>query len=157
MNRVPSKVVAKTPYELWTSKKPSIRHLHVWGCTAEARSYKPNEKKLDSRTVSCYFVGYSERSRGFKFYDPSTRSFFETGNAKFIEDVELSGREPLRKVVFEEEFVNIPIITTGHGHIMFNDTIQNVQSITGIQDTPKIPPIQVMEPIQVHQEVTQQP
>ncbi|RVW36414.1 Retrovirus-related Pol polyprotein from transposon TNT 1-94 [Vitis vinifera] len=157
LNRVPSKAVAKTPYELWTSKKPSIRHLHVWGCPTEARPYKPNKKKLDSRTVSCYFVGYSERSRGFKFYDPSTRSFFETGNAKFIEDVELSGREPLRKVVFEEEFVNIPIITTGHGHIMFNDTIQNVQSITGIQDTPEIPPAQVMEPIQVHQEVTQQP
>ncbi|KAL6322834.1 hypothetical protein AAG906_020834 [Vitis piasezkii] len=153
LNRVPSKAVAKTPYELWTNKKPSIRHLHVWGCPAEARPYKPNEKKLDSKTVSCYFVGYSERSRGFKFYDPSTRSFFETGNAKFIEDVELSGRESLRKVVFEEESVNIPIITTGHGHIMFDDTIQNVQSITGIQDTPEIPPAQVMEPIQVHQEI----
>ena len=157
LNRVPSKAVAKTPYELWTSKKPSIRHLHVWGCPAEARPYKPNEKKLDSRTVSCYFVGYSERSRGFKFYDPSTRSFFETSNAKFIEDVELSGREPLRKVVFEEESVSIPIITTGHGHIIFDDTIQNVQSITKIQDTHEIPLTLVMEPIQVHEEVTQQP
>ena len=29
LNRVPSEVVAKTPYELWTRKKPSIRHLHV--------------------------------------------------------------------------------------------------------------------------------
>ncbi|RVW79277.1 Retrovirus-related Pol polyprotein from transposon TNT 1-94 [Vitis vinifera] len=157
LNRVPSKAVAKTPYELWTSKKPSIRHLHVWGCPTEARPYKLNEKKLNSRIVSCYFVGYFERSRGFKFYDPSTRSFFETGNAKFIEDVELSGREPLRNVVFEEESVSIPIITTGHGHIMFDDTIQNVQSITEIQDTPEIPPDQVMEPIQVHEEVTQQP
>ena len=123
LNRVPSKAVAKIPYELWTSKKPSIWHLHVWGCLAEARSYKPNEKKLDSRVVSCYFVEYSERSRGFKFYDSSTRSFFETNNAKFIEDVELSGREPLRKVVFEEEFVGVPIITTEYGHIMFDDTI----------------------------------
>ena len=26
LNRVPSKAIAKTPYELWTSKKPSIRH-----------------------------------------------------------------------------------------------------------------------------------
>ena len=88
-------------------------------------------------------------------YDPSTRSFFETGNAKFIEDVELSGREPLRKVIFEDEYVNIPIITTGHGHIMIDDTIQNVQP--EIVDTPGIPPTQVMEPIQVHEEVTQQP
>ena len=132
LNRVPSKAVAKTPYELWTSKKPSIKHLHVWGCLAKARPYKPNEKKLDSRIVSCYFVGYSERSRGFKFYDLSTRSLFETGNAKFNEDVELSGRETLRKVVFEEEYANIHIITTRHGHIMFDDIIQNVQSITEI-------------------------
>ena len=29
LNRVTSKTVTKTPYELWTSKKPSIRHLHV--------------------------------------------------------------------------------------------------------------------------------
>ncbi|RVW58398.1 Retrovirus-related Pol polyprotein from transposon TNT 1-94 [Vitis vinifera] len=101
----------------------------------EARPYKPNEKKLDSKTVSCYFVGYSERSRGFKFYDPSTRSFFETNNAKFIENVELSGREPLRKVVFEEKSISIPIIATGHGHIMFDDTIQNVQLIIEIVDT----------------------
>lgn len=44
LNRVPSKAVAKTPYELWTSKKPSIRHLHVWGCPTEARPYNPTEK-----------------------------------------------------------------------------------------------------------------
>ena len=52
-----------------------------------------------------------------------TRPFFETGNAKFIEDVELSGRVPLRNVVFEEESVSIPIIAIGHGYIMFDDTI----------------------------------
>ncbi|KAK1588683.1 hypothetical protein Q3G72_025860 [Acer saccharum] len=58
---------------------------------AEARPYKPNEKKLDSRTVSCYFVGYSERSRGFKFYDPIVRTFFETRNARFLEEVKFMG------------------------------------------------------------------
>ena len=131
--------------------------MHVWGCPAEARPYKPSEKKLDSKIVSCYFVGYSKKSRGFQLYDPSTRSFFETDNAKFIEDVKLSGREPLRKMVFEEESISIPIITIGHGHIMFDDTIQNVQPIIEIADTPEIPPIQVVEPIQVHKEVTQQP
>nr|CAN71504.1 hypothetical protein VITISV_021017 [Vitis vinifera] len=157
--RVPSKAVTKTLYELWTSKKPSIRNLHVWGYPIEARPYKPNEKKLDFRTGSCYFVGYFERSRGFKFYDPLTRCFFEMGNAKFIEDIKLSGREPLRKVVFEEEYeyVSIPIITIEHGHIMFDDTIQNVQTIIEIEDIPEISPTQVMEPIQVHEEVTQEP
>ena len=29
LNRVPTKETAKTPYELWTSKKPSLKHLHI--------------------------------------------------------------------------------------------------------------------------------
>ena len=31
LNEVPSKAVPKTPFELWTNRTPSIRHLHVWG------------------------------------------------------------------------------------------------------------------------------
>ena len=106
LNWVPSKVVAKTPYELWTRKKPSIMHLHVWGCPAQARPYRPNEKKLDERTVSCYFVGYAECSQGFKFYNPTIRSFSETGNARFFEDVEFGGEYNVRSVVFEKEQKN---------------------------------------------------
>ena len=40
---------------------------------------------------------------------------------------------------------------------MFNDTIQNVQPITEIVDTPEIPSTQVMEQVQGHEELTQQP
>ena len=69
LNRVPTKAAAKTPYELWVGRKPSLKHLHVWGCPAEARPYKPHERKLDSKTVSSYFIGYAERSRGYKFYE----------------------------------------------------------------------------------------
>ena len=70
LNKVPSKAVAKTPYELWTNKKPSIKYLHVWGCPTEARPYKPNEKKLDSKTVNCYFVGYSKGREVSSFMTP---------------------------------------------------------------------------------------
>ena len=48
---------------------------------------------MDERTVSCYFVGYAERSWGFKFYNPTIRSFFETRNARFFKDVEFGGEE----------------------------------------------------------------
>nr|KYP31670.1 Retrovirus-related Pol polyprotein from transposon TNT 1-94 [Cajanus cajan] len=105
LNRVPSKAVNKTPYELWTGKRPSLKHLHIWGFLAEARPYRPHERKLESRIVSCYFVGYPEHSRGYKFYSPTTRSFFEMGNARFLEDVELGKEENIRNVVFEEEAV----------------------------------------------------
>ena len=108
LNRVPTKATAKTSYELWTGKKPSLKHLHIWVCLAKARPYRPHEKKLDSRTVSCYFIGYSKRSKGYKFYDPTTKSIFETGNARFFEDVEFDGGDKDRDFAFEEEYVDIP-------------------------------------------------
>ena len=67
LNRVPSKPVQKTPFELWTGKKPSLRHLYVWGYQAEIRIYNPHEKKLDARTINEYFIGYPKKSKGYRF------------------------------------------------------------------------------------------
>ena len=75
LNSGPSKAINKTHYELWTGKRPSIKHLHIWDCPVEARPYMPYERKLDSRTISCYFVGYVECSQGYKFYNPTLISF----------------------------------------------------------------------------------
>ena len=60
---------------------------------------------MDSRTVSCYFVGYSEKSRGFKFYDPKAKSYFL--NAKFREDVDFVEGDTVRNIIFEEESIII--------------------------------------------------
>ena len=70
LNKIPTNVAAKTPYELSTGRKPSLKRFHMWGCPAETRPYRPNKNKFESRIVSNYFIGYSERSRGYKFYDP---------------------------------------------------------------------------------------
>jgi len=95
LNRVPNKTVTKTLYELWSEKSLSIGHLHVWGCPAKAWPYIPYEKKLDSRIISCLFVGYSERYRGFRFYCPSTKNI-KTDKAKFSEKIQNS-RSQLHK------------------------------------------------------------
>ena len=29
LNQVPSKSISNTPYDLWSQKKPSLRHFHV--------------------------------------------------------------------------------------------------------------------------------
>ena len=42
LNRVPSKSVPKTSYELWTGREPSLNHFRVWGCLAEAKVFNPN-------------------------------------------------------------------------------------------------------------------
>ena len=86
LNRVPTKAVPLTPFELWTGRKPSLNHLKVWGCPAEVKLYNPTLSKLDSRTTRCYFVSYPEHSKGYRFYNPNggTR-IMESQTAKFLE------------------------------------------------------------------------
>ncbi|KAH9686891.1 hypothetical protein KPL70_014557 [Citrus sinensis] len=102
-------------------------NLH-FSSRAEARPYRPHERKLDSKTVSSYFVSYAERSRGFKFYDPSTRLIFKTGAATFFKDVEFEGRNPVRNIVFEEEkgstvaFDNVQVLIPVIDHEVNSDS-----------------------------------
>ena len=111
LNRVPTKATTKTPYEHWNGYAPSIKHMHVWGCPAKAKPFRPHERKLDGKTLSCHFIGYSEKSRGYKFFDPTNNNIFETGNAEFLEDSRLGEGELGRKdFVFEEECVDIPLV-----------------------------------------------
>ena len=106
LNRIPSKAVPKTPYELWMGRKPSLRHLHVWGCQAEVRIYNPHERKLDPRTISGFFIGYPEKSKGYRFYCPNhSMRILESGNAHFIENGNISGSNESRNVEIKETLV----------------------------------------------------
>ena len=106
----------------------------MWGCPAEARPYKPNERKLDSTTVSCYFVGYYERFRDFKFYDPTTKSLFEMGNARFFEEVEFEEKDKARDIVFEEEFISLPTVDIDDDQELILDNVQEANMEQDIVD-----------------------
>ena len=138
------KAVNKTAYELWTSKRPDIKHLHIWGCPTEAWPYRPHERKLDSRTIDCYFVGYVERSRCYKFYNPTLRSFFETRNARFLEEVEFGKEENTRNISFEEEpiidsdSILVPIIVQDTTLIIENNVQTIIDGIVPEQDNNEV-------------------
>ena len=92
LNRVPSKSVPKTPYELCTEKEPSLNYLCVWGCPAEAKVFNPNIGKLDSKTASCHFIGYLEKLKGYRFYCSDRHmKFVETRHVVFLEDDMIRG------------------------------------------------------------------
>ena len=65
LNLVPSKSVLKTTIELWIGCKPSIRHLHIWGCPAHVLKRKSD--KLQSKTEVVFFVGYPKGTIGGLF------------------------------------------------------------------------------------------
>ncbi|KAM1663096.1 hypothetical protein ACFXTN_038807 [Malus domestica] len=117
LNRVPTKAVKSIPFEIWTGRRPSFNHFHSWGCRCEARLYNPNEKKLDLKTTSCFFVGYAEKSKGYRFYCPGSYTrLVESSNAKFIEDFGAPHSHSRNSYVFEErdEETSIPLPTVNH-------------------------------------------
>jgi hypothetical protein len=84
LNRVPSKLVHKTPFEMWTDKKLTLNYLHVWGYPAEAKLFNSSIGKLDPKIVSCHFIGYPDKSKGFRFYCPDRYiKIVETRHAVF--------------------------------------------------------------------------
>jgi hypothetical protein len=111
LNQVPSKSVPKTPYEMWTGRKPTLNYLHVWGCPAEAKLFNPSIRKLDPKTVSCHFIGYPDKLKGFCFYCPDRYiKIMETRHAIFLEDEVIRGSMVPREIQLEEKRVCVPTL-----------------------------------------------
>jgi len=106
LNHVPTKVVPKTPFELFKGWKPSLKHICVWGCPSEVRIYNPQEKKLDPSTISGYFIGYAEISKGYRYYcSYHITRIVESRNAKFLENDLISGSDQLRDLGSKIDYI----------------------------------------------------
>ena len=44
-NRVHSKKIKVSPYELWNGKKPNLNYIKMWGCLAFYRVVDPKRTK----------------------------------------------------------------------------------------------------------------
>jgi hypothetical protein len=137
LNRLPSKSVPKTLYELWTGRVPSLNHLRVWGSPAEAKVFNPYIAKLDPKIVSCDFIGYPDRSKGFCFYCPDINTkFVETRHAVFLDDKMMRGSTVARKTDLEEKRVHAP-----------NPMIQGPFFSLPVVLAPTIPEVAVQAPV----------
>ena len=74
LNRVPSKSVEMTPYELWFGKKPKLSFLKVWGCDAYVKKFQPH--KLEPKSEKCVFIEYPKEIVGYTFYHRSEGKVF---------------------------------------------------------------------------------
>lgn len=83
LNRVPSKSVPKTPYEMWFGKKPSLGYIKIWGCPAYVK--RQDVDKLDARSVKCRFIGYPKETMGYYFYHIDEQKLFVARSATFLE------------------------------------------------------------------------
>ncbi|UYV76700.1 hypothetical protein LAZ67_14001823 [Cordylochernes scorpioides] len=74
----------KTPFELWTNRKPSLKHLKRFGCKAFAYIPKIKRNKLDSKVIEGIFLGYDDRSKGYRILH-DTDNITISRSVKFIE------------------------------------------------------------------------
>ena len=100
LNRVPSKAVSTTPYQIWYSRKSSLTYLKIWGCPAYVR-VAPRDK-LVPWGYKFRFVGYPENSLGYQFYYSEQRNIFVARYATFLEKKFLIESGNCRKVELDE-------------------------------------------------------
>lgn len=86
-NRCPTRSISYvTPEELWSGKKPNLKHVRIFGC--EVMVHVPNIKrqKLDSKASKMFFVGYSETTKGYRLLDTKTKKIIISRDVVFLEN-----------------------------------------------------------------------
>ncbi|GKB04352.1 retrovirus-related pol polyprotein from transposon TNT 1-94 [Tanacetum coccineum] len=80
----------KMAYHIINDRKPSIKHLHIFGCTCYLTRDGENLDKMKEKGDSCILVGYSTQSKGYRVYNKRTRLIVESIHLRFDEIKEIS-------------------------------------------------------------------
>ena len=63
LNKILSKSIDKTPYEIWTRRRPLLSHLRIWECPTYVKYLKID--KLGPKFDRYLFVGYPKETKGY--------------------------------------------------------------------------------------------
>ncbi|GJX35925.1 retrovirus-related pol polyprotein from transposon TNT 1-94 [Tanacetum coccineum] len=80
----------KTPYHIINGRKPSLKHLHIFGCTCYITRDGKNLNKMKEKGDLCILVGYYTQSKGYRVYNKRTRLIVKSFHINFNEIKELS-------------------------------------------------------------------
>ena len=87
----------KVSEEAWSGIKQHVTDMGVFSCVAYAHIPDQLRKKLDNMGEKCIFVGYSDESKAYKLYNPSTKKVIISRYVQFIEEEAWDGS--LEKIV----------------------------------------------------------
>lgn len=107
LNRTPNTETGnKTPYELWFGKKPSVKNLHVFGQKAIVMYRDYERSKWDQKGMIYHFVGYTDITNTFRFYDPEREQVYISCDAIFIDQERKSDNSMLK--YNKENVISVP-------------------------------------------------
>eukprot|EP00253_Pinus_taeda_P028945 PITA_28945 len=112
-NRIPHRALGKKmPKGVFTEKKPEVSHLRIFGSVAYCHIPDEKRSKLDQTVEKGYLVGYSETSKAYKIYVPSSRKIVVRRDVKFMED---RAFRKSREMLAREKSSYVPLVQQQHG------------------------------------------
>ena len=72
-----------TPFKIFYKKKPNIDNFNAIGCRAYVHIPDCKRKKLVSKAIPCWLVGYGEETKGWILYDPVSRKIILSRDVTF--------------------------------------------------------------------------
>nr|GFA53917.1 hypothetical protein [Tanacetum cinerariifolium] len=80
----------KTAYHILNDRKPSIKHLYIFGCICYLTRDGENLDKMKEKGDPCILVRYSSQSKGYRVYNKRTRLIVESIHICFNKIKEMS-------------------------------------------------------------------
>jgi hypothetical protein len=85
LNKTLSRTLPRTPFESWYQRKPSLSHLHTFGCPAYIYAEKHTQTKLESKSRPGIFMGYTEENKAYHVWDTTKDKIVVTRDVIFHE------------------------------------------------------------------------
>jgi hypothetical protein len=102
----------------WHGRKSTVDHLRTFGCVVYTKDTHPQLKKLEDRSTPMVFLGYNERTKGYRVFDPARCHVISTRDTIFYEVASCDWKAgaptvPSSEFVVEHIFKLAPSATAG--------------------------------------------
>jgi hypothetical protein len=89
--------------EAFTSEKPEVGHLRIFGCLFYIHVPKDKRTKMEPSGKKGIFVGYNETSKAYRIYVPGERHIEVSKDVSFHEEVAFKCSKELQRDTEMEE------------------------------------------------------
>ena len=135
LNKVPSKSVPSTPYELQKGATPDLNVMCLWRCAAYVHNVSHEYGKLGPTGKKCIFIRYSESSKGYIFLGEDINGSvieIKSRDVVFLEK-DFSGQGEIDK---DTHFYEMEDSEVGEGVRIIDSTLtipDNMESLTSLE------------------------
>ncbi|GJS44621.1 retrovirus-related pol polyprotein from transposon TNT 1-94 [Tanacetum coccineum] len=103
----------KTAYHIINDRKPSIKHLHIFGCICYITRDGEILDKMKEKGDPCVMVGYSTQSKGYRVYNKRTRLIVESIHIKFDEIKEMMSDHNSSDLAPQRQEMSVENVSSG--------------------------------------------